>query len=200
MVKQHGELEMDRQLVKTSKFLSYVLRHRPQAIGLHLDEQGWAVIDELLEKAHSAGSVPAISHGRKLDRALIEEVVVANDKQRFSLSADGIKIRANQGHSIKVDLGLTAVSPPSRLFHGTATKFMESINRLGLKPRRRHHVHLSIDYKTAVAVGSRHGIPVVLHIDAAQMETDGIEFYISENGVWLTDEVAPQYIKKKKIH
>ena len=176
---------MDDRVVRTSKFMSYVLRHRPQAIGLHLDEQGWAMVDELIETA--------VSHGKTLDRALINEVVAKNDKKRFAFSTDGTKIRASQGHSIPVDLGLTAVNPSPLLFHGTATKFMESIRQQGLEPRRRHHVHLSADYETAVKVGSRHGTAVVLQIDAAQMAADGFDFYLSENGVWLTDVVAPEY-------
>ena len=177
--------EMDDRVVRTSKFMSYVLRHRPQAIGLHLDEQGWAMVDELIETA--------VSHGKTIDRAIIEEVVAKNDKKRFAFSADGTKIRASQGHSIPIDLGLTAVNPPRILFHGTAAKFMESIRQQGLEPRRRHHVHLSADYETAVKVGSRHGTPVVLQIDAARMVADGFDFYLSENGVWLTDIVVPEY-------
>jgi len=177
---------MDRKLIDTSKFMSYVLRHQPQAIGLHLDEQGWADVDELIKTA--------VSHNKTIDRALIEKVVATNDKKRFALSPDGTKIRANQGHSIQVDLGLTAVNPPPHLFHGTAMKFMESITKQGLKPRRRHHVHLSADYETAIKVGSRHGTPVVLQIDTARMVADGVEFYLSANGVWLTDAVAPKYL------
>jgi len=176
---------MDQGLIETSKFMSYVLRHRPQAIGLHLDEQGWASVDELIKTA--------VSHGKPLTRTIIEEVVAKNNKKRFAFSADGTKIRASQGHSIPIDLGLTAVNPPHFLFHGTATKFMTSITQQGLKPRRRHHVHLSVDYETAVNVGSRHGTPIVLQVDAARMVADGFEFYLSENRVWLTDTVAPEY-------
>jgi putative RNA 2'-phosphotransferase len=176
---------MNKRLVKTSQFLSYVLRHKPYEIGLPLDEQGWALVDELINAA--------MKHGTKLDYELIKEVVATNDKKRFALSEDGKKIRANQGHSIKVDLGLEATVPPQFLFHGTATRFMKAINQQGLKPSGRHHVHLSSDYKTALKVGIRHGIPVVLRIEAEQMLSDGAKFYVSENGVWLTDKVEPKY-------
>ena len=176
---------MNRTLIKKSKFLSYVLRHKPYKIGLHLDEQGWASLDELIEAA--------IKHGTKLDPVQIKEVVVTNDKKRFALSEDGQKIRANQGHSIKVNLGLEVTMPPKFLFHGTATKFMKNINQQGLKPSGRHHVHLSSDYNTAVKVGERHGISVVLRIKAGQMFFDGEKLYVSENGVWLTDKVEPKY-------
>ncbi|MCP4701172.1 MAG: RNA 2'-phosphotransferase [Gammaproteobacteria bacterium] len=176
---------MNQRLVKTSKFLSYVLRHKPHEIGLDLDGQGWASIDELINAA--------MKHGTKLDYELIKEVVATNDKKRFALSEDGKKIRANQGHSIKIELGLEAIVPPQFLFHGTATRFMKMIKQQGLKPCGRHHVHLSADYKTAIKVGMRHGIPVVLRIEAEQMYSDGAKFYVSENGVWLTDRVEPKY-------
>jgi len=176
---------MNKKLVKTSKFLSYVLRHKPSEIGLYLDRHGWASVDELINAA--------MKHGTKLDHELIKEVVTTNDKKRFALSGDGKKIRANQGHSIKVDLGLEATAPPQFLFHGTATRFMKTINRQGLKPSGRHHIHLSTDYRTAVDVGMRHGIPVVLRIEAKKMYSDGAKFYLSENGVWLTDKVEPKY-------
>ena len=176
---------MNKRLVKTSKFLSYVLRHKPHKINLHLDEQGWASVDELIDAAQK--------YGKKLDHELIREVVAINDKKRFTLSEDGKKIRANQGHSIKVDLGLTATVPPQFLFHGTAERFMKSIAQMGLKPSGRHHVHLSADYDTAIKVGMRHGIPVVLRIEAEQMYYDGVKFYLSDNGVWLTDKVDPKY-------
>jgi len=176
---------MKNKLVKTSRFLSCILRHQPHKIGLNLDEQGWASVNQLI---HAASQ-----HGTELDVELIKTIVATNDKKRFALSEDGKKIRANQGHSIKVDLGLKATTPPPCLFHGTATKFMKAINQQGLKPRNRHHVHLSSDDKTAIKVGMRHGMPVILRIDATQMFADGIKFYVSENGVWLTDQVNPKY-------
>ncbi len=176
---------MNKKLVKTSKFLSYVLRHKPHEIDLTLDEQGWTSVDELI--------AAATKHGTKLDYELIQEVVASNDKKRFALSDDGKKIRANQGHSINVNLGLEATTPPQYLFHGTATRFMKTINQQGLMPSGRHHVHLSADYQTAIKVGMRHGVPVVLRIEAGQMHSDGTRFYVSENGVWLTDRVEPKY-------
>lgn len=176
---------MNKRLVKTSKFLSYVLRHKPHEIGLHLNEQGWVSVDKLIQAANR--------HGTKLDYELIKEIVATNDKKRFALSEDGKKIRANQGHSIEVDLGLETTVPPKFLFHGTATRFMKKINQQGLKPSGRHHVHLSADYKTAVKVGMRHGTPVVLRIEAEQMYSEGAKFYVTQNGVWLTDKVDPKY-------
>ncbi len=180
-------------MVKTSKFLSFVLRHKPEEINLHLDEQGWASVDELIDTARK--------HGKKLDQELIREVVATNDKKRFTLSKDGKKIRANQGHSINVDLGLKVTVPPQFLFHGTAERYLKSITQEGLKPSGRHHVHLSADYDTAIKVGMRHGRPVVLRIEAGLMNTDGAAFFLSENGVWLTDKVDPKYFSiVKKQH
>jgi putative RNA 2'-phosphotransferase len=174
-------------LVRTSKFLSLVLRHRPQRIGLQLDPNGWADVDELIERAVSAG-IP-------LDRALLKQVVEQNDKQRFALSDDGTRIRANQGHSIPIELDLPAVAPPEDLFHGTAAQFLPSIERQGLLRGRRQHVHLSPDESTAVAVGRRHGTPVVLHIRSGAMHRAGLLFYRSENNVWLTPHVPVDYIE-----
>ncbi|MBT3289304.1 MAG: RNA 2'-phosphotransferase [Victivallales bacterium] len=176
---------MNKRLIKTSKFLSLVLRHKPGTIGLVLDEQGWASVEELITAAGK--------HGRELSRELIREVVATSDKQRFALSEDGSRIRANQGHSVKVDLGLEPVTPPEVLFHGTATRFLPSIQAHGLKPSGRHHVHLSGDVETAVKVGSRHGKPIVLRVAAARMHAEGAPFYVSENGVWLTDHVQPAF-------
>jgi putative RNA 2'-phosphotransferase len=176
---------MNQHLVKTSKFLSFVLRHNPRAIGLDLDDQGWASVDALI--------AAAAEHGTQLSHDRIRQVVETNDKQRFALSPDGQRIRANQGHSIRVDLGLEPIEPPEYLYHGTATRFLASIRSQGLKPSGRHHVHLSPDQATAVKVGTRHGVPVVLRVEAARMHADGAVFYRSENGVWLTDHVAPTY-------
>ena len=168
-----------------SRFLSLVLRHRPGLIGLQLDAAGWADIETLigLSQAH-----------RPLTREQIETVVANSDKQRFAISEDGLRIRANQGHSVTVDLGLDTVPPPDRLFHGTAARCVDSIRREGLSKRSRHHVHLSSDIDTAMRVGARHGAPVVLAVDAAAMAAAGHAFRRSANGVWLTDAVPPVFI------
>lgn len=178
---------MSEELIRTSKFLSFVLRHNPGDIGLALDEAGWADVDELIAKAGRAR--------RRLSRALIEEVVATSDKQRFKLSDDGKRIRANQGHSTPVDLGLEPTAPPERLFHGTAAHNLEPIQREGLKPGSRQHVHLSPDAETAHRVGQRHGRPVILVVESAAMAGAGYTFFMSDNGVWLTDRVPPQFIK-----
>ncbi|MCS0590779.1 RNA 2'-phosphotransferase [Massilia norwichensis] len=173
-------------VVATSKLLSYVLRHRPDSIGLALDAHGWAGVDELL--------ACLAAHGKPVERALLDRVVASNDKQRFAFSPDGTRIRASQGHSIAVDLQLQEAEPPAVLYHGTASRFLKSILASGLRPGARHHVHLSADIDTATRVGARHGFPAVLAVDAARMRTDGIVFYLSDNGVWLTAEVKPKYL------
>jgi len=174
----------------TSKFLSYVLRHKPQDIGLRLDSEGWADIEELIDKAQR--------HKRRLTLSLIEEVVKTNDKKRFSLSTDGLRIRAVQGHSTKtVQLNLTPQEPPEWLYHGTATRFLASILTQGLLPGSRHHVHLSLDKRTAEAVGKRYGKPVVLRIAALQMHQQGFVFGQAENGVWLTEKVPVAFIAQE---
>ncbi|UJB17943.1 MULTISPECIES: RNA 2'-phosphotransferase [Lysobacter] len=173
-------------LTKTSKFLSLVLRHEPEAIGLTLDANGWADIEELIDLANASG--------KPVTRALIDEVVRDNDKQRFAISEDGLRIRANQGHSIEVDLALTALEPPATLYHGTATRFAKSIRNLGLVKQSRQHVHLSSDQATAIKVGSRHGKPLVLKIRSGEMHARGLAFFRSENGVWLTEAVAAEFI------
>ena len=172
-------------VVSTSKFLSLVLRHQPEVIGLSLDDAGWADIDTLirLSQAH-----------KPLTRALIEQVVEENSKQRFAISEDGRRIRANQGHSIDVELGLRPLAPPTLLYHGTATRFVEAIRREGLVKRSRQHVHLSADADTATAVGARHGKPSVLIVRAGEMSAAGHAFFRSENGVWLTDTVPVGFI------
>lgn len=169
-----------------SKFLSLVLRHQPETIGLELDAQGWARIDALVERANA--------HGRALSHERIEAVVRDSDKQRFALSDDGLRIRANQGHSLLVDLALPAQAPPAVLYHGTATRFAESIRVQGLRKCNRQHVHLSSDPETALTVGSRHGDPVVLRVRAGRMHACGHAFFRAENGVWLTEAVAPEFI------
>ncbi|AZC40571.1 RNA 2'-phosphotransferase [Pseudomonas chlororaphis] len=177
-----------KRLDDTSKFLSYVLRHEPQAIGLQLDSEGWAGVDALIEGA--------ARDGRQLTPELIAEVVASNDKKRFALSEDGQRIRAVQGHSSKtVSLQLAEQQPPAVLYHGTATRFMDSINENGLIPGARHHVHLSQDMTTAEAVGQRYGKVVILKIAAQDMQAQGFKFYQAENGVWLTDQVPVGFIE-----
>jgi len=177
---------MTKDYVKVSKFLSYVLRHKPDAIGLELDAEGWASVDELIEKAPLADMV--------LDRPLIADVVATNDEKRFRLSDDQTLIRASQGHSIEIDLGLKPAAPPDILYHGTATRFLDSILAQGLLPKARQFVHLSADQETATKVGARHGKPVVLIIDARKMSESDVVFYQADNGVWLTAHVATEFI------
>ena len=177
---------MDQSLIRTSKFLSLVLRHQPELIGLSLDEHGWTDIGELLDKAKAPG--------RHITRELLLRVVRESDKKRFAISEDGTKIRASQGHSIDVDLGLRPVEPPGVLYHGTVQRFLASIAENGLRPGSRQYVHLSPDTKTATAVGKRRGSPVILRVLSGQMHRDGYVIYRSENGVWLTDHVPAKYV------
>lgn len=178
---------MDKSLVRHSRFLSLVLRHRPEAIGITLDENGWVDVETLLEGCRR--------HGRRIDRPMLDEIVRTNNKRRFALSPDGKRIRASQGHSIEVDLGLEPVRPPDTLFHGTATRFLESILAGGLEKRSRRHVHLSPDVETAIKVGARHGKPVVLAVAAGNMHENGYKFYLSANGVWLTESVPREFLE-----
>jgi putative RNA 2'-phosphotransferase len=173
--------------VQLSKFLSFVLRHKPDAIGLVLDPQGWVGIDELIAKAAAAGT--------RFSGDDLARVVESNDKKRFTLSDDGLRIRAAQGHSVSVELGLAPRDPPPVLYHGTATRFLESILAEGLKPQSRQHVHLSLDEATARRVGQRHGKPVILLVDVQGMQGAGMHFYVADNGVWLTDHVPPRFLK-----
>jgi putative RNA 2'-phosphotransferase len=177
---------MNKKVDQTSRFLSLILRHQPESIGLKLNGEGWADIGELIRLANSRGTA--------LSRKLIEEIVATSDKQRFALSDDGAMIRANQGHSVKIDLALAPQAPPPQLFHGTASHAIEAIRAQGLKPAARQHVHLSSAFETAIAVGKRHGRPVVLTVESGQMHADGNAFYLSANGVWLTDAVPVRYI------
>lgn len=179
---------MSGRIAEISKFLSFVLRHQPQAIGITLDSQGWVAVDELLSAA--------ARHGKSISRAQLEEVVATNDKRRFALSNDGVRIRANQGHSVEVDLALTPLAPPELLYHGTVERFLESIRVQGLLRGERHHVHLSPDRETAQRVGQRRGRPVVLVVEAGRMHRDGHVFRRSENGVWLADAVPPEYLRE----
>ena len=179
------------ELTSISKFLSLVLRHKPHSIGLVLDDAGWAGVEDLMAKAAAAG--------RRFSRDTLAEVVRSSDKQRFAFSADGLRIRANQGHSIDVALGLEAAMPPDVLFHGTASRVLAAILSTGLDKRQRHHVHLTHDLATAMAVGRRYGAPVVLEIDAARMHADGHAFHRSANGVWLVEHVPPACLKVHDI-
>ncbi|CAA9437202.1 MAG: RNA:NAD 2'-phosphotransferase [uncultured Pseudonocardia sp.] len=176
----------DRTLVRISKRLSRHLRHAPHEIGLRLDPAGWVSVDELL--------AALAAHGPPVTRAELDEVVAGSDKQRFVV--DGDRIRAQQGHSVPVDLGLAAVEPPPVLFHGTARSSLDAIRREGLRPMRRHAVHLSTTEETARRVGARHGAPVVLRVDAAALHAAGHEFRVSGNGVWLTDSVPPGFLTR----
>ncbi|MEM1134508.1 MAG: RNA 2'-phosphotransferase [Bacteroidota bacterium] len=172
---------------KLSKFLSYVLRHQPQSIGLALDEQGWAKVPELLSQARK--------HQQNFTIEELNFVVANNAKQRFRFNENAAKIRANQGHSIAVDLKLNPEQPPQFLYHGTVEKFLPDIKESGLQKMNRHHVHLSPDKETATNVGSRRGKPIILVIRAADMWREGFLFYQSENGVWLTEKVPSQFIE-----
>ena len=176
----------NNKIIKISKFLSLILRHKPETIGLDLDDRGWADVDTLIDLMCQSG--------RYLNRSTLEYVVANNDKKRFSFNEDKSKIKANQGHSIVVDLALTPQQPPEYLFHGTATRFLDSILHQGLLKQNRHHVHLSADRRTAIAVGKRHGKPIVLKIQAQKMQDAGFKFFLSQNNVWLTDRVPAKYI------
>lgn len=174
--------DLDKRI---SKFLSLVLRHNPQKIGIILDKSGWVSVDELITKSSNAGL--------KFSREKLFEIVANSDKKRFTLSEDQLLIRAAQGHSINIDLGLEPKQPPKTLYHGTATRFLESINSKGIIAGTRDYVHLSADIETALKVGARHGKPIILRIAADIMAADGIEFFQAENGVWLTKYVNPEY-------
>lgn len=175
-------------LIRLSKAVSRVLRHRPDAAGVTLDRDGWCRVDELLAGLAQAGTA--------MTEEQLREIVRTSDKQRFALSDDGHSIRANQGHSVRgVTLRLPQKTPPSRLFHGTVASSLASIVKKGLQPMKRHHVHLSPDVATATAVGTRRGAPVILEIDAGSMHRAGHRFMLSANGVWLVDAVPPQYIR-----
>ena len=175
-------------IVTISKFLSLILRHNPSKIGLTLDSQGWVSIHDLLEKANA--------HGKQISRQLLDRVVAENDKKRFAISDDGHRIRASQGHSVEIDLALSPQVPPEFLFHGTASRFVDSILQTGLNSGNRQHVHLSIDQATALKVGQRHGKPVVLVVRAGEMARSDFKFFLSDNGVWLTDSVPPAFISQ----
>ena len=166
--------------------MSLILRHQPQVIGAELDENGWISVETLLEGIRKKGI--------KIDEDLLDEVVETNNKKRFAFNEDKTKIRANQGHSLKVDVELKAETPPPILYHGTVKRFLDAIKEQGLIPMSRQHVHLSEDLGTATSVGSRRGKPIILKVDSLQMHREGYTFFLSENGVWLTKEVPIRYI------
>ncbi|EST28648.1 RNA 2'-phosphotransferase [Streptomyces roseochromogenus subsp. oscitans DS 12.976] len=171
--------------MKVSKYLSKHLRHQPERIGLTLDPAGWVEIDTLI--------AAAAAHGFRFTREELDHVVATNDKQRFAIQ--GSRIRASQGHSIEIDLGLPPVTPPTYLYHGTVARNLDAIRTDGLRPMKRHDVHLSADRETATRVGARRGRPVVLTVDAGAMHRDGHVFHVSANGVWLTQAVPPRYLR-----
>lgn len=176
----------ERRLERLSKFISMILRHKPQVIGITLDEHGWANVDELVE---------GINKNEAFSKATLEKIVKTDKKQRYSFSQDRILIRANQGHSIPVDVELEKKEPPKVLYHGTGSRFVKSIQEQGLLPMERLYVHLSTDVETATNVGKRHGTPVIFQVNAEQMQKDGYDFFQSVNGVWLTKEVPAKYLE-----
>jgi putative RNA 2'-phosphotransferase len=179
---------MSKRLLEVSKFLSFVLRHQPDAISITLDIEGWTDISTLI--------VAAANNGKQLDWDLIQSVVTTSEKKRFAISEDGLRIRAVQGHSTEsVDINYVEKAPPEFLYHGTATRFLESIRKEGLLPGSRQYVHLSQDAQTATAVGQRHGKPVMLIIAASTMHHQGFKFYQADNGVWLTGHVSPEFFE-----
>ena len=181
----------EKEAISISKFLSLVLRHQPDTIGITLDDAGWIDIDALICAMQQ--------HGQDISRADLDHVVATNSKKRFAYDERGQRIRAQQGHSIQsVDLKYEPAYPPEALFHGTAAQVVDSILRDGLKPMKRQHVHLSADVETAKKVGERHGKPVVLEVDAAAMHTVGHVFYLTPNGVWLTNDVGPAYLAQRE--
>jgi putative RNA 2'-phosphotransferase len=178
----------DKETVHISKFLSLVLRHKPEELGVALDENGWTDVDGLLAKMQAKGW--------RIDRAALDHVVAANNKKRFAFDESGARIRASQGHSVEIDLAYEPASPPEFLYHGTGEKSLAAILRGGIEKRSRQHVHLSPDAATAVNVGRRHGKPVVLEVLASEMHRQGHQFFLSANGVWLTGHVPPEYLRQ----
>lgn len=172
---------MNKDLIKKSKFLSKILRHDPAAAGVVLDKNGWVSVKDIL-------------HNCKLKMIELEFIVDTNDKKRFEFDQHKMRIRARQGHSIEVDVELKEVVPTEDLFHGTANEVADIIKLEGIKKQSRNHVHLTNDAVTAITVGSRHGVPIVFRVNAPQMVNDGFKFYLSNNGVYLTDYIPPVYI------
>jgi putative RNA 2'-phosphotransferase len=177
----------DKQTIQTSKFLSLILRHEPERVGLQLGDGGWVRVDDLLDAVHR--------HGTTLTREQLDDIVATSDKKRFAFSDDGQSIRASQGHSVEVDLQYPPQQPPEILYHGTATRFLDAIRQHGLQKMQRHDVHLSAETTVTLQVGNRHGKPVLLKIRAGEMHRAGSVFRRSANGVWLVDQVPPQFIE-----
>jgi putative RNA 2'-phosphotransferase len=176
-----------KNLVQISKFMSLVLRHKPEELGITLDEQGWTEVNVLLQKMQQKGFT--------IDMEILKQVVAENSKKRFAFNEDESLIRASQGHSVEVELGYIPVTPPEFLYHGTAEQYVESIRKEGLQKRNRHHVHLSAQIETATQVGLRHGKLVLLKIKSGEMQRAGYQFFVSENGVWLTESVPVEFIE-----
>ena len=182
----------DQRRTHVSKYLSLHLRHQPERLGLTLEPGGWVGVDLLLA---------ACAHEQfPISRAELDEVVATSDKKRFAFDDTQTRIRANQGHSVEIDLQLDPVAPPYVLFHGTATRFLDAILREGLKKMARHHVHLSAEVATAQQVGARHGVAAILEIDAVSMSRDSFDFFCSANGVWLVDSVPARYLRVLPKH
>lgn len=180
-------MKSNANLTSLSRFISLVLRHKPEAIGITLDEHGWADVNEL---------IAGVNRTQPLDMETLEEIVRTDEKQRYSFSGDKTLIRANQGHSIPVDVELPQSEPPELLYHGTAERFTAAIEAEGLRPMSRLYVHLSKDAETARKVGSRHGKPVIYEVLAEEMSRCGFEFWLSVNGVWLTRAVPPEFLRR----
>ena len=178
----------EKEYKNLSKFLSLVLRHKPETIGIELNENGWTDVNTLIEKC--------VRYGVFIDKDILKYIVLSNSKKRFSINDSQNLIRANQGHSVDINLGYISRNPPPILFHGTCVRFIDSILSSGLEKKDRHHVHLSSDLENAINVGSRHGKPFVFEILAEEMFENGFEFYLSDNQVWLTDHVPIQYLRK----
>ena len=179
----------ERRLERLSKFISMILRHKPEVIGITLDEHGWADVDELIKGINETGEEVEFS------KTTLEKIVKTDKKQRYSFSQDRTLIRANQGHSIPVDVELKKKEPPKVLYHGTGVKSVKAIQEQGLLSMERLYVHLSSDVETATNVGKRHGTPVIFQINTEQMQKDGYDFFQSVNGVWLTKEVPAKYLE-----
>ncbi|MBL7837657.1 MAG: RNA 2'-phosphotransferase [Bacteroidetes bacterium] len=178
----------EKQLTQISKFLSLVLRHQPETISIQLDQNGWTDVNELIERANN--------YGVKFDREILNHIVETNSKKRFAFNETFDKIRASQGHSVDIELGYTNQKPPEILYHGTGEKSVQSIFESGLEKQSRQHVHLNCEIESAIKVGQRHGKPIVLKILAEQMYNDNFQFFLSDNGVWLTDNVPAKYLKR----
>ena len=184
-------MSQSKRLTEVSKYMSWALRHKPEEAGIVLDANGWTDVYLLVDAHNKRAQV-----GKEITTLEVLEVVRTCEKQRYAVSPDMRRIRANQGHSIAVDVELVEQTPPDVLYHGTAERFYEAIQRQGIDKMKRQHVHLSADVQTAMRVGARHGVLRLLKIDAQRMHADGVKFWISANGVWLVDHVDPKYLFK----